>query len=301
MIGIRGKSKWGFKTSGTGGVGWWFIAGEGGLLRLTNPHEIDVDFYFGGLGAGWSFVKIPPFIAKFLPKLIVTIVNGYIAKIKLPPIRGKSPSGTIAPTFFRSRGLVYIMDSFKGDELSASDMAGACMFVDVGVGLVASHSGCVFLLGMNPLLLAAALAAPTIIQSLLMTKALETATCIIPMRGNSLGIIGFSAAVYVGYLEQEKVVSGYYQDLKAWMGKTNRILPPTPAPRKMIPDKIPAHPPINKRPAHVHTQKHQIRNQVIPIQRRKHFPDWQPLEGFPGWYWYFDGEKPHFTDAPTCY
>jgi hypothetical protein len=301
MPGIRGESKWRFKTSGTGGVGWWLIAAEGGLLRLKDPHNNFVDFYFGGLGAGWSSAKIPPFLAKFLPKIVTTIVNGYISKIKLPPIRDKSPSGTIAPTLFFSEGWVYIMDTFKGDELSPSDIAGACMFVDVGAGLVAGHSGCVFLLGMNPLLLAAALAAPNAIQSYLIVKALETATCIIPMHGNSLGIIGISAAVYAGYFGQEKVVNGYIRNLKAWLGKPNRILPPTPAPRKMIPDKIPAHPPVNKRPAHVHTHKHQTRKEVIPIQRKKCFPDWQEMERFPGIYWYFDGEHTHYTDAPTCY
>lgn len=299
----RKESTWKFETAGSGGLGWGPASAEGGLIRLKDSRKNLVDFYFGALGVGWSH-KLG------IPKKL----------IKLPKFRNKEVTGTIAPTFFKTAGVVYILNTFKGDELSPSDIAGACMYVEGAGGLYVGYSGAAMLLGMNPLLLAAALAVPPTMLDLkyrILIKAYKTATCVLLMHGLTSGLIaGAGANVYVGYLGQEKAVNEIFRKLREWLRK----LKPKPVPRITTPqmavfgnyhsstssrpvirEYVPAGRPqvSSPPPAHAHTQK--ARKQVIPVKQKKCFPDWQPLEGFPGWYWYFDGENPHFTDSPTCY
>jgi hypothetical protein len=304
---IKKESTWEFKTAGSGGLGWGPVAGEGGLIRVKDPHKNLVDFYFGGLGVGWSH-KLG------IPKNL----------IKLPKIRGKEVTGTIVPTFYKNWGYIYILNTFKGDELSPSDIAGACMYVEGAGGLYVGYSGTAMLLGMNPLLLAAALAVPPTMFDLkyhLLKQAYKTATCVLLMHGFTSGAMaGAGVNVYVGYLGQEKAANEVFRKLREWL----RMLEPKPAPpstsppifgnyyssrqtnlRPVIREYVPAGRPqvSSPPPTHAHTRTHantqKAHRHMIPVKQKKCFPDWQPLEGFPGWYWYFDGETPHFTDSPT--
>jgi hypothetical protein len=297
---IKKESTWKFETAGSGGLGWGPASAEGGLIRLKDSHDKVVDFYFGALGVGWSHKCGIP--------------------IKLPKIRGKEVTGTIAPTFFKTFGVVYILETFKGDELSPSDIAGACMYVEGAGGLVAGYSGTAMLLGMNPLLLAAALAVPPTMLDIkyrLLKQAYQTATCVLRMRGYTSGVIvGVGANVYVGYLGQEKTANEVFRKLREWLRKLEqKPAPPITSPQKaafgnyyssrqtslrpVIRQYVPAaRPQVSTHPsARARTQK--AHRHMIPVKQQKCFPDWQPLDGFPGWYWYFDGETPHFTDSPT--
>lgn len=167
-------SKWSFVTSNGGGVGVGFAAAEGGSITLNDPNtKVDTKFMYGGLGVGIGRgFKVPK-----------------IGRIHLPGITGSSES-------FPSSGNVWISQDFAGVELSASDIAGGCTFMETSGGVAWGHSGCLLTFGMNLALLANVAFSPG-----LMTYALKSATGYLWFHGMNYGLqAGLGGASYVGAL-----------------------------------------------------------------------------------------------------
>ena len=144
MLWIKKESAWTFETSATGGVGVEFVAVEGGAIYLRDPKNNPATLRFGAAGAGISWgLKLPK-----------------IGKINLPKVRGKSVGGVAAPAAFPNIGKLYILDTFRGDELSRRDITGVCAFVEVYAGAVVGGSAAAIVFGMNPLWLAGLSLAP---------------------------------------------------------------------------------------------------------------------------------------------
>jgi len=180
---VKAESKWTFRTSSTGGLGVEFVAVEGGAIYLKDPAGAPQTFYYGSAGAGVAWgVKLPK-----------------LGKLELR-VRGKSVGGVIAPSAFPNHGALYIMDSFKGSELSRSDITGACIFVEFYGGLILGYSGTAMLLGVNPVWLAA-LAAMPLLSGPELIGLVHSARGLLLMRGFNAGVIGGGGAgAFVGGL-----------------------------------------------------------------------------------------------------
>jgi hypothetical protein len=181
---IKKESAWTFYTSSNGGIGVEFVAAEGGAIWLVSPYEDYVKYYYGGVGAGYSWgLKVPK-----------------VGKVQLR-IRGKGITGNVAPASFTNAGKLYILDSFAGDELTASDITGVCMFVELGGGVVAGGSATAMVLGMDPLWLAALLATSFAPNPFIMSKLATSATALLVMGGVNVGLQAqLGGAAYVGAL-----------------------------------------------------------------------------------------------------
>ncbi len=184
MLFVKRESQWKFNTSSTGGLGVAFVAVAGGVIYCTAPGGAIVSFRYGAAGVGYS--------AGFkLPR---------IGKIQVQ-VWGKSVGvgAAAAPAAFPNRGRIYISESFGRDELTRSDITGACMFVEVGGGLIVGGSGTAMLLGMNPLLLPTLMIHPPVAigQSLFV----QSATAVLLMAGVNAGLVaGGGIAGFVGGL-----------------------------------------------------------------------------------------------------
>ena len=144
MLGIKKESAWTFETSASGGLGVAIFAAEGGALYLRDPTKKSVVLHFGAAGAGLSW-------GLKLPKL---------GKINLPKVKGKSVGGVVAPAAFPCAGKIYILDSFRGNELSRRDITGACVFAEVYAGAGLGGTSAAILFGMNPAWLAGLVLGP---------------------------------------------------------------------------------------------------------------------------------------------
>ncbi len=187
MLFIKKESAWKFNTSSTAGIGVEFVVAEGGSIFLKDPSGNDAVFRYGGAGAGLSFgFKLPKF-----------------GKIDFKFL-GKTVGGAIAPAAFPNTGILYVLDSFKGDELTRSDITGVCIFAEAGLGFFAGVSGTVMLLGMDPILLAAAVAASGVNPALgayVDDRLLQSSKAVLLMAGLNVGLIaGGGAAALLGGL-----------------------------------------------------------------------------------------------------
>lgn len=176
-ITIKKESKWIFDTSATGGVGVGLVTGSGGLIQLKNPAGMPVKFHYGGAGVGLS-------------------AGGKLPKIpKVPKIDLKGKSGSGSTTDFTSNGAVYITEAFEGDELDTDDFRGPCIFLDGGAGLIVGYSGTAFLVGIDPIKLALAVANPVAIQ-----LAYASAKAVVCVRGWNTGAqAGGGVSINMGY------------------------------------------------------------------------------------------------------
>lgn len=160
-------SGWSYETGATGGLGVAFVAGSGGALYLNPPGGGQETFYFGALGAGWSFgFKIPK-----LPKV---------------QLRGKSIAGAGSIKQFPSGGLIWRRESL-GKELTKSDIQGGVVFVEGAIGLGVGASGDAMLFGINPAALMGGLATLTVAPQVL-TGALMTAKGAMTFGGVNVGL-----------------------------------------------------------------------------------------------------------------
>ncbi len=183
MIGIKRRSDWTFKTAGTGGLGLEFAAVNGGVIELFDPSGKEIDFHFGAVGAGLTYGFKLPFVGKLNVR-----------------VKDHSVGASLAPTFFKNGGDVYITDSFKGQELSPSDLRGATLFLDGSLTLIGGASGTAMLLGIDPILLAMAMSMPAL-QAEALPWVVSRAPAALIMGGATAALqVGFGAAVYVGYL-----------------------------------------------------------------------------------------------------
>ena len=181
MLFIR-PSSWSYKTAANGGVGVAFVVASGGNIELYDPTGRVVNFWYGGLGAGWSFgFKIP--------------------KVKLPTlkVRGLPVGAAGALKAFPSGGAIFMTDSFQQKELTHSDIQGAIVFIDGGIGALLGVGGTAILFGINPALLALALASPT--MPFLLQSALSSAKGVLVMGGVAVSVqAGGGIGGLVGYL-----------------------------------------------------------------------------------------------------
>jgi hypothetical protein len=188
MITIKKPSAWQFVTSSAGGLGVEFVAAEGGALYFQDPRGKADSFYYGSAGLGLG-------VGLKLPK---------IGKLQ---IRGKSFGAALAPAAFPNAGKLYILDTFKGDELKESDIQGVCMFLEVGGGVLVGASAMAMLLGMSPAWLAGALSAAPLTPTLPLLslyvwhQLINTATGLLIMGGLNAGIqAGAGGAIFLGGL-----------------------------------------------------------------------------------------------------
>lgn len=179
---FRGPSKWEFITSSTGGVGVAFVAVEGGKIFMKSPQKAAVSFYYGAAGVGLSAgLKLP--------------------KIGKVQVRGKGVTAAIAPASFPNMGQLYVLDSFKGDDLTISDIQGACVFVEIAGGIIAGVSATAMLVGMDVRWLAGLVVplAPTI--AYFDYKFLSSAKGLLVMGGATAGLqAGAGIGAFLGGL-----------------------------------------------------------------------------------------------------
>lgn len=176
------KSDWEFDASAAGGVGYGLLAASGGKIVLTDPSNQSQNFFYTGYGIGFS---------KAIPKI----------EIPPLPILNRVISVAGSTEGFYSGGVIYMTDSFGGDELVKSDLGGA-VYLDAGGGLFAGFSGSIMLLGINVALLASCILNPGLFASVA-KNAIEHAPAILVMAGVSEGLISSIVGVgaMVGYLQ----------------------------------------------------------------------------------------------------
>lgn len=179
---IKGPSKWKFETSSTGGFGIEFVAVEGGTIYLKDPMGRNQAFRYGSAGAGLAW-------GLKLPKL---------GKLELK-VKGRNVGAAVAPASFPNAGLLYVMDSFKPDDFSRSDITGACVFVEAYGGLVAGYTGTAMLFGINPFWLATMLLGGPVASAPSLLPLINSARGMLLMRGLSVGsVAGVGAGAFVG-------------------------------------------------------------------------------------------------------
>lgn len=183
-------SKWTYSTGAGGGLSVEILMATGGTIVLSDPAGHEQNFYYGGVGAGIGLgLKIPKIK---LPKFSTP-------EIKLPPIRGRSVGAGGSTLDFPSYGAIYMTNAFRGSELSRSDFQGGTIYVDGSLSAIYGWAGDAMLLGMNPALLAAGLAAPGL--SWLVQQAISEAPAVLLMRGQTVGFqAGGSIGILAGYL-----------------------------------------------------------------------------------------------------
>lgn len=185
MLMAKKVSTWQFVTSSSGWLGVGFVAAEGGTISLKDPLGNARTVVYGGAGPGLSEGFKVPVLGK---------------KIR---IDGRDASSGVAPSFFPNTGIIYILDSFSGDELSLSDIRGVCAFLEVEGGLIGGASGTAMLLGMDPILLAEVVAASVFgpLDIIFAIRLLKSATSVLLMAGTNAGLqAGGGGAICLGVL-----------------------------------------------------------------------------------------------------
>lgn len=206
LPGIKKKSAWQFVTCEGAALALGIPTASGGWVMLRSPANKPVKFYYGGAGAGYSWMFKIPKIGK--------------PQISTP----KGPlTGTGSEAAFTSTGEVYITKGFMGNELEVSDIEGICAFVEVGAGVVVGGSANGMLLGVDPYLLAHAAtqmghaaplidrmtlgtvdperAARTVVEDVGYQQLFSSARAFLVMGGYNVGLqAGFGGAAYMGYL-----------------------------------------------------------------------------------------------------
>jgi hypothetical protein len=75
------------------------------------------------------------------------------------------------------------------------------MFIEIGAGLVGAVSGSAMVLGMNPCMVAAAIAGGPALDSIIVPQMMRSATAVLLVAGFSVGLIaGYGAGGFVGGL-----------------------------------------------------------------------------------------------------
>ncbi|MCF7534111.1 hypothetical protein [Pseudomonas petrae] len=183
-------SRWTYETASSGGLTIAFAAGSGGSITLKTPDGKEESFRYGGLGAGIGFgARLPRF-----------------GKVNLN-IKGKSVGGVGALESFRSKGWVLVSDALKDRDLTRDDITGACVFLEIGLGLGAGGSSTAMLFGLDPKLLALTLAlnampaASAFAPQITLRHLLQSAKGAVVMAGFNVGVqAGVGGAIYLGGL-----------------------------------------------------------------------------------------------------
>lgn len=182
---VKKESAWKFVTSSTGGLGVEFIAAEGGVIYMTDPGGSAVSFKYGAAGVGITYGFKLPKIGKVDVKVL-----------------GKAIGAAVAPASFPNTGIMYVLDSFAGDELTRDDITGVCQFVEVGAAMFAGGSATAMLVGMSPVWLAGIAMGPASpFYFPCVEKLVSSATGVLLMAGiNASLMAGVGAAAFLGGL-----------------------------------------------------------------------------------------------------
>lgn len=184
------ESKWLYQTASGGGLTVALVAGSGGSIILRSPQGKDVSYRYGGLGVGAGFgARLPRF-----------------GKVNIQ-VKGKSVGGAGAAEAFPSTGKVFVSDALRSSDLTEDDITGPCMYTEVGAGLVVGGSATALLFGLDPKLLAMAVALNSspvtsiIASSRVNEQLVRSAKGALVMAGMNAGVqAGGGAAIYMGYL-----------------------------------------------------------------------------------------------------
>jgi hypothetical protein len=175
-------SNWKYDTSANASIGLGVAAISGGLISLKDPDKKPHHFHYGGFGVaasvGLSLTKIE------FPQ---TFIRNYVA------------SGSGSTSNFPGDSALYMTDSFRGRELSKSDIQGVAAYIELGAAALAGGGGTLMFLGLNPVLVLAAVANPGFAH--IVTVAIEQAPAILMMWGGSMGPqIGGGVSALLGQL-----------------------------------------------------------------------------------------------------
>ncbi|PYY92173.1 hypothetical protein DNK59_01085 [Pseudomonas sp. TKO26] len=184
------ESRWQYQTASGGGLTVALVAGSGGSIILRSPQGQDVSYRYGGLGGGVGFgARLPRF-----------------GKINFQ-IKGKSVAGAGAAEAFPSTGKVFVSDALVSRDLTSDDITGPCMYTEVAAGLVVGGSATALLFGLDPKLLALAVALNSnpatslIASSTVNQKLVQSAKGAVVMAGMNAGVqAGGGVGVFMGYL-----------------------------------------------------------------------------------------------------
>lgn len=184
------ESKWLYQTASGGGLTVALVAGSGGSIILRSPQGKDVSYRYGGLGVGAGFgARLPRF-----------------GKVNIQ-VKGKSVGGAGAAEAFPSTGKVFVSDALRSSDLTEDDITGPCMYTEVGAGLVVGGSATALLFGLDPKLLAMAVALNSspvtsiIASSRVNEQLMRSAKGALVMAGMNAGVqAGGGAVIYMGYL-----------------------------------------------------------------------------------------------------
>lgn len=182
------ESRWRYVTASGGGMTVAFLAGSGGSITLLSPEGENVSFRYGGVGGRIGLgMRLPRF-----------------GKVNLN-VKGKSVGGAGALEALPSTGTVLVADGLVGRDLSRR-LHRACMYVELGAGVIAGGSGTAILFGLDPKLLAAvALASASPLTAALgasmSRQLLQSFRGALLMAGVNVGAqFGGGAAAYLGAL-----------------------------------------------------------------------------------------------------
>lgn len=162
-------SKWTFDTSAGVDVGLGAAAFSGGMISLKDPNNKAHHLHYGGFGAGLS-------------------VGARLTKISVPDTlaRNYDLSGSGSTPDFYSKGQVFMTEAFKGHELTLVDLQGAALYVEAGLALIAAAGFTVMYLGIDPIILEAAVMAP-MVSSMIIDLAISQARAVLTMRAAGMG------------------------------------------------------------------------------------------------------------------
>ncbi|MGC5703620.1 hypothetical protein J4P02_25830 [Pseudomonas sp. NFXW11] len=184
------ESRWQYQTASGGGMTVALVAGSGGSIILRSPQGQDVSYRYGGLGVGVGFgARLPRF-----------------GKVNFQ-IKGKSVAAAGAAEAFPSTGKVFVSDALVNRDLSSDDITGPCMYTEVAAGLVVGGSATALLFGLDPKLLALAVALNSnpatslIASSTVNQKLVQSAKGAVVMAGMNAGVqAGGGVGIFMGYL-----------------------------------------------------------------------------------------------------
>ena len=115
-------------------------------------------------------------------------------------VKDRAVGASLASTFFKNEGAVYVTEAFHGQELRRSDLQGATLFLDGSLTLIGGVSGTAMLLGIDASSLMMAMSVPILVAEAL-PWVISRAPAVLIMGGATAALqVGAGAAAYLGYM-----------------------------------------------------------------------------------------------------